>query len=137
LAVHDRRRPGQAPATLPRTSKVMTDYPMTPATLPPTSALPPATVALIKDMLAVPCVDKLNLEILQLVARAGSVRSAAIKMEVHPTTVRRHIQDLGDSLGVALLETLRRGTRITPSGWAVLALMSPSVQQRDVAQARV
>jgi DNA-binding transcriptional LysR family regulator len=50
------------------------------------------------------------------VARAGSIRQAAVALHVAPSAVNRRIQDLEEELGVTLFERLPRGMRLNAAG---------------------
>lgn len=50
------------------------------------------------------------------VARAGSIRQAALSLHIAPSAVNRRIQDLEEELGVPLFERLPRGMRLTTAG---------------------
>lgn len=64
--------------------------------------------------------DLVQLAYLRAVARTGSVTAAAIELSVAPQTVSGQIGVLEQSLGIALLERVGRGVRLTESGQIVL-----------------
>ncbi|MCQ8781841.1 LysR family transcriptional regulator [Mangrovibrevibacter kandeliae] len=56
------------------------------------------------------------------VARAGSVRAAAERLEVNHSTVLRRVAQLEETLGALMFERLPFGYRLTPAGEEVLDL---------------
>lgn len=50
------------------------------------------------------------------VARSGSIRQAAERLQIAPSAVNRRIQDLEVELGIPLFERLPRGMRLTAAG---------------------
>ena len=64
--------------------------------------------------------DLVQLAYLRAVARTGSVTAAATELSVAPQTVSGQIGVLEERLGVALLERVGRGVRLTDSGQLVL-----------------
>ncbi len=56
------------------------------------------------------------LEIVQLVARTGSVQGAADEAGLSVSTASHHLRRLEDSLGVSLFDHTRRPMRVTPAG---------------------
>jgi len=67
------------------------------------------------------------------VARSGSIRRAAGRMNASPSAVNRHILNLEAELGVALFERLPKGMRPTAAGEAILV----EIRQWRRAQSRV
>jgi DNA-binding transcriptional LysR family regulator len=50
------------------------------------------------------------------VARSGSIRKAAVHLNVTASAVNRRIMDLEDELGTPLFERRSRGVRLTAAG---------------------
>lgn len=56
------------------------------------------------------------LQYVDAVARTGSMRAAAIRLNVTPSALNRRIQDLEQELGVQIFERIGRGVRLTTAG---------------------
>lgn len=56
----------------------------------------------------------------QLVARLGSIRQAALAMNVAPSSISRVIKDLEDELGTPLFERIRQRLKLTSAGELML-----------------
>src|SRR5215472_8186671 len=67
------------------------------------------------------------------VARNGSIRRAAARMNASPSAVNRQILNLETELGVALFERLPNGMRLTAAGEAILV----EIRRWRQAQSRV
>src|ERR1700724_1402156 len=59
------------------------------------------------------------------VARTGSIRKAAARLNVTASAVNRRIIDLEDELGTQLLERKPRGVRLTAAGALFLPSLPP------------
>jgi molybdate transport repressor ModE-like protein len=58
---------------------------------------------------------------LDAVAREGSIQRAAARLGLAPSAVLRQLRRLEDELGARLLDSTRRGTRLTTAGEALVA----------------
>lgn len=61
-----------------------------------------------------------DFKFVQAVARTGSVRGAGEQLQVHASTVTRHLEQLEQRLGTRLFTRTRRGMEITAAGAAVI-----------------
>jgi DNA-binding transcriptional LysR family regulator len=71
------------------------------------------------------------------VAREGSVRAAAERLEVNHSTVLRHIAQLEDRLGTQMFEKLPSGYRLTDAGEEVLEFAEQMAAASTQLQTRV
>lgn len=65
------------------------------------------------------------------VARHATMRAAAEKLRVAQPTVWKQVRALERSLGVSLIESHRRGTRLTREGEMLLEVCAPAVHEID------
>lgn len=71
------------------------------------------------------------------VSRTGSIRGAAVKLDVNHATVSRRISQLEARLGVRLFEKLPSGYVITPAGGEILELAQSMEEQANTLERRI
>ena len=74
---------------------------------------------------------------LDAVARAGSIRKAADKLNVASTALNRRILDLEKSIGSPIFERLPRGVRLTAAGEILIATIRRSLSDLASAQSQI
>jgi DNA-binding transcriptional LysR family regulator len=77
------------------------------------------------------------LKYVEAVARAGSIRQAAERLNVAASAIDRQILKLEESLGVQLFERMPRGLRITPAGELVLRHIRMTLHEFDRLQSEI
>ncbi|MCC5809252.1 MAG: LysR family transcriptional regulator [Ectothiorhodospiraceae bacterium] len=71
------------------------------------------------------------------VARTGSIRKAAERLNVVSSAVNRRILDLEAEIGTALFERLPRGVRLTPAGELFVAYLRRALADVDRVQSEI
>ncbi|MGV3632890.1 MAG: LysR family transcriptional regulator [Pseudorhodoplanes sp.] len=71
------------------------------------------------------------------VARSGSIRRAAEKLNVTPSAVQRRIQDIEQDLGAELFERSKQGMQITAAGELFLRWVRTHVADLDRVQSQI
>jgi DNA-binding transcriptional LysR family regulator len=82
-------------------------------------------------------VDWDDFKFVQAVARAGSVRGAGELLQVHPSTVTRHLEQLEQRLATRLFARTRRGMEITPAGAAVIEALDRVAAELEQVERRL
>ncbi len=77
------------------------------------------------------------LKYVEAVARAGSIRQAAERLNVAASAIDRQILKLEESLGVQLFERLPKGLRITAAGELVLRHVRSTLHEFDRLQSEI
>lgn len=71
------------------------------------------------------------------VARTGSIRKAAQRLNVVSSAVNRRILDLEEEIGTPLFERLPRGVRLTPAGEIFVAYLRRALADVERAQSEI
>jgi DNA-binding transcriptional LysR family regulator len=82
-------------------------------------------------------VDWDDFKFVQAVARAGSVRGAGEQLQVHPSTVTRHLEQLEQRLATRLFSRTRSGMEITPAGAAVIEALDRVAAELEQVERRL
>ncbi|KKB84392.1 LysR family transcriptional regulator [Devosia limi DSM 17137] len=77
------------------------------------------------------------LRYLDEVARCGSIRGAAERLNVASSAINRHVLQLEESIGEPLFERLPRGLRLTPAGEVLLAHIRRTMQEYSQVEAEI
>lgn len=72
-----------------------------------------------------------DFKFVQAVARTGSVRRAGELLNVHGSTVARHLDQLERRVGTRLFARTRRGMEVTPTGAQVMELLDRVADELD------
>jgi DNA-binding transcriptional LysR family regulator len=73
----------------------------------------------------------------EAVARVGSIRKAAVALNIASSAVNRHVLDLEESLGVALFERQARGVRLTSAGELLLGHIRRTAHDFDLTRSQI
>ena len=71
------------------------------------------------------------------VARAGSMRKAAERLNVTASAIQRRIQDVEDDLGAKIFERAARGVRVTPTGELFLSWLRSQSADLERVQSQI
>lgn len=74
---------------------------------------------------------------LDAVARAGSIRKAAERLNVASTALNRKILEIEEQVGTPLFERLPRGVRLTAAGEVVIAMVRRSLADLSSASSQI
>jgi DNA-binding transcriptional LysR family regulator len=74
---------------------------------------------------------------LEAVARAGSIRKAAERLNVASTALNRKILEIEEQVGTPLFERLPRGVRLTAAGEVVIAMVRRSLADLSSAGSQI
>jgi DNA-binding transcriptional LysR family regulator len=74
---------------------------------------------------------------LEAVARAGSIRKAAERLNVASTALNRKILEIEEQVGTPLFERLPRGVRLTAAGEVVIAMVRRSLADLSSAASQI
>ena len=77
------------------------------------------------------------LRYLDEVARSGSIRGAAGRLNVASSAVNKHVLQLEEAIGEPLFERLPRGLRLTPAGEVLLAHVRRTIKEYSQVEAEI
>ncbi len=84
-----------------------------------------------------PGIDWEDFKFMQAIARAGSVRGAGELLQVHGSTVARHLEQLERRVGTRLFARTRRGMEITAAGAEVIEVLDRVADELEQVEQRL
>ena len=78
--------------------------------------------------------DFADFAIFVAIAEAGSLRAAAARLDLQPSTVSHGLRALEERLGVRLFHRTTRSVALTEAGQALLAQVAPALAALEAAE---